>query len=216
MDKTARYISLAWCLALLAACGSNKPASPPPTFVVEIRPYFSVKTLRAASDSVLLGTFGKMTNTQRNNGGNPADRVGIPVAFFEFRVSRVLSGRDLGETVEIMVVDGSGAGGAALQPQPGEEVVIFASELSATTAPGVRLSGPTIVAISGNNGVFDVANGRAKARLNVVSIAGPDVPSSLPEAGLSRLLDLELAELELAATSNPDIRIAEEKTPQST
>ncbi len=97
-----------------------------------------MKELRASSDSVLLGTFGQKAGTQRDNGGNPADTEGIPVAFYEFVVSRVLSGR-------------------------------------------------------------------ARARLFVVSIDQNEVPStsSLPPAGLPGLLDIDLAELELAVNQKP-------------
>ncbi len=79
-------------------------------------------------------------------------------------------------------------------------MVIFARELSATNAPGLKLSGPPSNAVSKNNGVFDIVNGRARARLFVVSINQNEVPSTstLPPAGLPRLLDIYLAELELA------------------
>jgi Right handed beta helix region len=208
MRKNTRPCTMAVLLMMVAACGSSstKAAPPPATFAVDVRPYLSVKELRASSDSVLLGTFGNKTGTQRNNGGNPADTAGIPVAFFEFVVSRVLSGRDLGPMVQVVVLDAASTNGdVVLQPQPGQQVVIFAQELSATNAPGLKLSGPTINAVSGNNGVFDVVNGRARARLFVVSINQNDVvsTSTLPPAGLPRLLDIDLAELELAVNQTP-------------
>jgi hypothetical protein len=209
MPSNTRLFSLAVILGALASCTSNssKPTPPPTTFAVDVRPYLSVQELRASSDSVLLGTFGNKTGTQRTNGGNPADTDGIPVAFYDFAVSRVLSGRDLGPKVHVVVLDGASTNGdsVALQPQTGEQVVIFARELSATTAPGLKLSGPTINAVSENNGVFDVANGRARARLFVVSVNQNEVlsTSTLPPAGLPRLLDIDLAELELAVNEKP-------------
>jgi hypothetical protein len=209
MPTNTRLFSLAVILGALASCTSNssKATPPPTTFAVDVRPYLSVKELRASSDSVLLGTFGNKTGTQRNNGGNPADTDGIPVAFYDFAVSRVLSGRDLGPKVHVVVLDAASTNGdkVALQPQTGEQVVIFAQELSATNAPGLKLSGPTINAVSENNGVFDVANGRARARLFVVSINQNEVPSTstLPPAGLPRLLDIDLAELEFAVNEKP-------------
>jgi hypothetical protein len=217
MPKRTRHSVLSAALIVFAACGSSKPTSqpptitaevqpsPPPTIVTEIRPFLTVRDLRASSDSVLLGTFGSKTASQRNNGGNEADTQGIPTSFYEFQVSRVLSGRDLGPKVEVVTIENlSPSDVAGLRPQPGQVVVIFAQILSATTAPGLKLSGPTINAASGNNGVFDVANGRARARLNIVSIDGPaPAPSSLPPAGLSPLLDISLTELEVAANRAP-------------
>jgi hypothetical protein len=213
MSKKSRYPLLIVLSMALAACGSSsgktasataktaKEASRPPTISGDVRAYFSVKDLRASSDAVLLGTFGKKTGAQRDNGGNPADVNGIPVEFHEFFVSRVLSGRNLGPKVYVVALAASSWNGdnIGLQPHEGEEVVIFARELSATTAPGLKLSGPTINAVSENNGVLDVSNGRAKARLFLVSINQEARSSStLPPAGLPGLLDIDLAELERA------------------
>jgi hypothetical protein len=159
--------------------------------------YFSIKALRASSDSVLLGTFGGKTSSQLDNGGNPADTSGIPMALYEFQVSKVLSGRDLGPRVEVAVIDApTSEADVSLQPRTGEEVVIFARVLSATNAPALKFSGPTVNAVGGNNGVFDVAYGRAKARLHVVSTDVDLIPA---EPSNARLLELSLPELELEA-----------------
>jgi hypothetical protein len=218
MLRKSRYPLLVVLSMALAACGSSsirtasptpsivEEASPPPTIAVDVRAYFSVKELRASSDAVLLGTFGKKTGSQRDNGGNPADISGIPIEFHEFFVSRVLSGRDLGPKVQVVALDASSWNGdnISLRPHEGEEVVIFARELSAATAPGVKLSGPTINAVSENNGVLDVSNGRAKARLFLVSInQEPPSTSTLAPAGLPGLLDIDLAELERAVNETP-------------
>jgi hypothetical protein len=190
------------CLVLfLTACGSTERRSSRTAISAAAKPYYSVKTLQADAETILVGRFGKKTSTQRNNGGNPADTEGTPVAFYELAVSRVLFGKDLGPRVEVFAFDAV-VEDAILQPQAGQEVVIFATVLTSTTAPGLKLSGPTISVLSGNNGVFDVSNSRARARVNVVSLNSLDIPPTIPERGKTPLVDVTLSELEAAIKAN--------------
>jgi hypothetical protein len=203
MPNRIRLAAIVVPMMLLVACGTSKPSptagTQPPVTVVNAayRSYFSIKELRADTDSVLLGRFGGKTSSQLDNGGNPADTRGTPVSFFQFEVSKVISGRELGSRIEVLALEGvSTERDVSLQPRSGEEVVIFARVLSATNAPGLKLAGPTVNAVGGNNGVFDVANGRAKARFNVVSA---DSSPTAPDLSKTPLLDLSLPELEVAA-----------------
>ena len=155
----------------LAACGSSTP-----TVSMDYPTDRTVNELDGVADVVVLGQVGDRTSTEYDNGGNEevgdeGQPLGTPLAFYDFRVQRVLRG-DLSEqsiTVEWLDTSAISLKEPLSDLKKGQTVVMWLQHLTTAESPGVTSVADFWVPVSGDNGVMDVASGKATARSEVLT-----------------------------------------------
>ena len=106
MNKRIPILVIASALAL-SACGSSTP-----TVSMDYPTYSTVAELDRVADVVVLGQIGARTSTEYDNGGNEevgdeGQPLGIPMAFFDFTVQKVLQGDLTDKTITVEWIDTS-------------------------------------------------------------------------------------------------------------
>lgn len=165
MNKRIPILVIASALAL-SACGSSTP-----TVSMDYPTYSTVAELDRVADVVVLGQIGARTSTEYDNGGNEevgdgGQPLGIPMAFFDFTVQKVLQGDLTDKTITVEWIDTSKVTleDSTSDLKQGQTVVLWLQHLTTQDAPGVTSVSDFWVPVSGDNGVMDVAAGHATAR----------------------------------------------------
>lgn len=200
--RARRIGRLAVTLALAMAasgCGSNtsdtsEPALPRTEMEAvdfDYSLYQSVESLHRDVDRVLEGTIGRVVSREVDYGSDPIQRQMNRGLAMEFRELT------LADSSEIVVV---------AQPDPlviqsdevplaeGDNVVVFGKLRTPETAPGISSVDFFYVPLGGPQGIFDVSDGRATSRSNLVraltdaEAIGVELTSSKVTFGTSELL----------------------------
>ena len=165
MNKRIPILVIASALAL-SACGSSTP-----TVSMDYPTYSTVAELDRVADVVVLGQIGARTSTEYDNGGNEevgdeGQPLGIPMAFFDFTVQKVLQGDLTDKTITVEWIDTSKVTleDSTSDLKQGQTVVLWLQHLTTQDAPGGTSVSDFWVPVSGDNGVMDVAAGHATAR----------------------------------------------------
>lgn len=175
MKKQIPLLAVASILAL-SGCGASTP-----TVAMDYATYSTANELDRVADVVVLGQVGSLKATEYDNGGNEevgdeGQQLGIPMAFYDFSVEKVLRG-DLAQkniTVEWIDTTKVTTEEQISELKPGQTVILWLRHLTAKDAPGVASISDFWVPVSGDNGVLDVNNGKATARSD--ALTGIDQP----------------------------------------
>ncbi len=155
--------------------------------------YVTVEDLNANADAMVIGTVGDLLATERDNSGEPeiddeGRAAGIPMAFYEFSVERVVRGQ-VPATIVVSWLDlGQASNTEELSAlSKGQHVVLWLDHLTADDMPGIESFADVWVPLSGDNGVMDIAGDQATARSSVLT--GLDSGSRVSDEPLTVDLD---------------------------
>jgi hypothetical protein len=201
MSRSGRSLLNAAVVLLLVSCGGTaRPSislSTVPTVDASGTRYDSVRAVSMGSDLVVLADVGSTIRSVRDNGGNPANTEGVPMVLLELRPVRVLRGSTPATKVLTLAMIDQGPVSAKDWETPlrkGEQVVIFLHRYESAQVPGLGVTEPVYVPVSGDNGIFTVSGTRVISRSPTSMTLEPT--ATVDRSSKSRvLLDVDIEEL---------------------
>lgn len=182
--------------AVATGCGASSGEGSASTQEYSARTFASVQQLARSSDLIVMGRPVAVVSRELDGGGEreldangePAPGA-VPMTFFDFAVDRRLGSKTSPERIIVGWVDASPTFQTPLSI--GSTVVLYLQFNAAGDTPGITSVGDHYVPLSGDNGTFDVRDGRAVAR----SAAVRSLRDGQPPAGADQRLDVPLSSL---------------------
>jgi hypothetical protein len=203
-------------VAVMFSGSSNpEPGQESLTSVVGSGPqYSSVEVLAAGSHLVALIEMVGVIAREVDRGGDPEvdpesgePIPGFPMMFVGARVESVIAASmieriEVGSVIPIIRFD-SAAGSISGESELalGDRFVVFLEYVPAESAPGISSVEGFFTVLGGDDGVFQIIDGRAIARGRVQSLLEAEVESDIPDDQEAPRLDVDLSDL-LAVVEN--------------
>jgi hypothetical protein len=193
LKKVGKVAALGTAL-LLTACGTAE-SSPSDTGRRTLHftgPTFQdLRTLRAASDLVIVGHPDRVIGRELDGGGGPEVAAdgrarGVPLVFYSVAVDRVIAGSAPRSQIVVSWMDTEAADNdyQATPLSEGQQVVLFLDFVASEQSPGIQLVGDHYVSVGGDAGAFDVSGSSVTARSPSIRSR---TPSAQPEPGMERV-----------------------------